>query len=130
MSNDLGSETPKWLALLSVAGSVASIIALLIVLIQQAAPEPGAPTQLVVWRLIFAAIALVATGATVVFTYIYCRNVHLSQLSPGKKLVRISLGIMIGLLISGICLDGFFAALYWTWWLQPLRNLFRQIFSA
>lgn len=76
MSNDLSGGTPKWLAFLSVAGSTASIIALLIVLIQQASPQSGAPTQLAVRRLIMAAIALVATGAVVVVAFIFCRSVY------------------------------------------------------
>jgi hypothetical protein len=115
---------PRGLAFLSAAGSVASIVALLVVLLQQAAGGPGGPTQFVVWRFILAAIGLVGTGGVAVLAYGYSRGVQLSGLPFHTKVLRICLTIVIALVAIGVCLDGFFAALYWTPWLWIIVRLF------
>jgi len=104
------TPTPRVLAFLSATGSFASIIALSIVLIQQASQQKGVPAEGMVWRVIFALISLVATGASCVDAYLYCRVVQLGQMAPLAKVLRICLVIMIALLAVGVGVDGFLSS--------------------
>lgn len=130
LENKGNNQGPGWLLFLSIAGSVSSMVALLIVLIQQAAPRPDVSTQAVVWRIVMAMIALVASSSIIVYAYLHCRAIHLSQLSAEKKLMHVSLTIILALLALGISLDGLFAALRWNWWLAPIKTVIKQIFSS
>jgi hypothetical protein len=126
MNNDAASEpAPKWIVYLSAAGSVASIVALSIVLIQGAAETRQIPAEYMVWRFVFAATALVASGGIAVYTYLNCRSLYLCELPHQKKVLRICFAIMAGLIAVGICLDGLFAALYWSPWMWIIVRFLR-----
>lgn len=117
------TSTPTQLVFLSVAGSVASIVALLIVLVQEATHDSPIASESVVWRIILSAIALVGAGGTVAYTYLVCRRIQLSALPHDKKVLRICFANMAGLLAFGICVNGFFAALHWTRWMWIVGRL-------
>lgn len=131
MSNGITREPiPKHLALLSAAGSFASIIALLIVLVQQASQEHDIPAEFMVWRLIFGCVALVATGCVAVTAYLLCQGVWFKNSAPLAKVLSICIVIMIALVVGGACIDGLFSALYWTEWLDTPRHLLRWMVSG
>ena len=115
------------LRLVSIGGSVASIVALLIVLLQLVAERASVPAQYMVWRLLLAGIALVCAAGVAMFTFQYCQEVLQGQKPARAKTWRVFLSVGVALLFVAVCLDGFFAALYWVVWLQPIFIL-RQLF--
>lgn len=124
MSDQISSvATSKQLAFLSAAGNFASIIALLIVLIDQASQKLDIPAEFMVWRLIFALVALVAAGGVSAITYLYCQNVRLKESTPLAKMVHITIAIMIACVVIGACIDGLLSALDWSRWLWTPRQL-------
>jgi hypothetical protein len=108
---------------LSALGSAASIIALLIVLLQIVATRTDISEQSMVWRFFLGAIALVGWGGITVLSCAHCQAVQSSDASLGVKAVKISVAFGLALLFVAACLDGFFAALYWSPWLRPIWRL-------
>lgn len=123
MNGSSREVVPKGLALLSAIGSAASIVALFFVLIQEAARRAQLPVPITLWRIVFAAIGLVAAGAVGLLAFHYCQLVSRSDRSVGGKIIRIAVLIVVGLILEGACLDGILAALYWDWWLSSIRIL-------
>jgi len=119
---DLPKEppAPKVLLWVSILGSAASIVALVIVLFQVAATRADLPEQFMVWRFFLASAALVGCGAVAVLAYGYCRDVQASSNGFGSKTRKISIALALALILEAVFLDGFFAALLWTPWMWPV----------
>ena len=81
------------LRLVSIGGSVASIVALLIVLLQLVAERASVPAQYMVWRLLLAGIALVCAAGVAMFTFQYCQEVLQGQKPARAKTWRVFLSV-------------------------------------
>jgi len=118
------------LSLLSACGSIASIIALTIVLLDKTMINSKLGPQTESWRFILFVIALVGTAGAIIFTYHWVRQTFEDpNKSKHTKIFYAILRIIIGLIILGICIDGIFAALYWRLWLYDLVR-FSHILNA
>jgi ABC-type Na+ efflux pump permease subunit len=127
-----GSPTapaPNVLTYLSTAGSSASLVGLVIVLLQLFVPHDGRSSQLVAWQFILCLIALIATGGMAVYIYACCLAVVESQRSSQRKTIIITLTVISGLIGIGVAIDGFFAALLWVPWLRIVGQLVRYALS-
>jgi hypothetical protein len=118
---DKKKSNKNQLSILSAIGSVASLSALVIVLIDKGTKEP----QVAIWRMALALIGLLVCGATGVIVYDYLFN----KVFPGKDNLRIkalkALIVLIpAILVIAICLDGIFAAINWRWWLSDILKIF------
>jgi len=124
MSTPQSSPNSKFNQTLSTAGNYASLLALLIVLIQTASSKYAIPEQFLTWRLIFALIMAVVCTGIILITTRYCIGTYNQYyVALRTKTIKICVCISLSLICVGICIDGFFSALYWSKWLQPIWNL-------
>jgi hypothetical protein len=113
--------TENRITFLSVLGSVASIAAIIITLLDKAALDQNLPPQLAAWRFILISICLLCIGATAIFVYHWATAILANaSLSFQWRIVRVTIGIVAALIVIGIFLDGLYAALYWRIWLLPV----------
>jgi hypothetical protein len=116
--------------MLSACGSVASLVALVIVLVDKASTAASIDPQMLIWRVGLAFMALMAAGATIVITYDYVRETISRDLPNLRtKTVRCALAIIAGSLVTTIFVDGLFAAMYWHLWLNILPRLAHYVFG-
>ena len=99
--------------LLSIAGSIASLVGLAYVFIDKLAQSREADPQLAIWRAIFATIAFISIGALITFAVYHVRNTLSSSLTIGKKLLKATAIAIVALLAIGVCADALSASLYW-----------------
>jgi NhaP-type Na+/H+ and K+/H+ antiporter len=121
--------TENKIVFLSVLGSVASIAALIITMMDKIALDRNLPPQLAAWRFILISICILCIGATVIVSY-HWATVILGNTSVSLhwRIVRATIGIVAALIVIGIFLDGLYAALYWEIWLLPMiRELVRLV---
>jgi hypothetical protein len=108
------------------AGSAASLAALVIVLVDKASASGLIDPQVQAWRFVFAAMAIVATGAAWALTYDYIQIVVTSaKYTQRGRIFFTSCGALAGLLVSAGFLDGFFASIYWHRWLGGVCRVVR-----
>ena len=110
---------------LSAAGSLASLIALVIVFIDKAASSVQVDPQLIIWRIALAVLCLLAIGAILIIAYEQISKALSNDArSNQSKTVRVFVTASLAILGTAIFLDGVFAAFYWRWWLGGIfRNL-------
>lgn len=114
---------------LSASGSVASLAALVVVLIDKGSASAEIDAQQFVWRMALALMSLAAIGATIVITYDHVRSVFSTNIFRMRaKTIRAFVAISLGILGSAVFLDALFAALYWRWWLGEIFNFLRRLF--
>jgi len=116
-----GSSGPPRLALgpfVSVSGSIASLVALVIVFIDKVAASQEVAPQFVVWRLALCFASLIAIGAIITLTYhlIAVTLTTPTRSAPGR-ILRVTFLAVVGLFATALFLDGLFASIYWRWWL-------------
>ena len=115
--------------LLSIIGSIASLVALVLVFIDKLAQSRDADPQLAIWRVTLAIAALLAIAATVTVAYNKVLSVVTSNLTISQKVLRCLGPVMLALLLSAAFADGLYAALYWRWWLGGLIRATSPIFA-
>jgi hypothetical protein len=110
---------------LSAAGSLASLIALVIVFIDKAASSVQVDPQLIPWRIALAVLCLLAIGAIIMIGYeLISKALSNGVISNQSKTLRVFVTASLAILGTAIFLDGVFAAFYWRWWLGGIfRNL-------
>ena len=124
--------TENRIVLLSVVGSVASICARAITLLDKIAFEKELSPQVAAWRFILMLTCIFCIAATALFSYHWAALVFYDENLPyHKRIVLAALRVVLGLFLIGVFLDGFYAALYWNIWLygivktlMELRKLF------
>jgi hypothetical protein len=119
------TEKPKWgeitkdkVLLLSLVGSLASVAALAITLLDKVALNQQLMPQLAAWRVIFLLVSFLCIGSTLVFTYLWALpafNNH--NLSPPRRIFEGTWRCVVGLIVVGVFLDGLYGAMYWTPWM-------------
>ena len=128
--NSISWLSDRRLAFLAAIGSVASISALIIVLLDKVADSAGIDPQLTGWRFIFILISLLGLSSTVIYTYMWVKTAYLEAGLPDHvKFGKIVFRGTIGLLILGVFLDALFAALYWNAWFWGLFSLIKWFFA-
>ena len=116
--------------MLSACGSVASLVALVIVLMDKASTAASIDPQMLVWRVGLAFMALMAAGATIVITYDYVRDtISRDLLNLRAKTARCAFAVIAGALVTTIFIDGLFAAMYWHLWLYIIPRLAHYVFG-
>jgi uncharacterized membrane protein YidH (DUF202 family) len=116
------------LALLSAIGSIASIFALGIVLVDKAVSATSLDPQSAAWRFIFFFIALFGVAGSALFTYLWTKAaIKKPDYNPHQRVFAATLRTALGLILMGVCMDGIFAALYWKPWLRGIARLFRML---
>jgi hypothetical protein len=116
---------------LSAIGSVASIVALGIVLLDKIAANEELPSQMASWRVVFFLVSFLGLVTAVLAFSNLAYRAYSNILDPFyKRVFHIGVFGMFGLLIAGICLDGLFAALNWEPWLQWLPSIGEQFLSG
>ena len=142
MSNDPGRKrtaslwdeiTENRVILVSTVGSVASIAALIITLMDKVVLERGLDPQVAAWRFILILACLLCIGSTVFSVYHWTARVLRDQSrSVHERVFWSTLRILVGFLFVGIFWDGLFAALYWRPWMysisRDLLQFVRQVF--
>ena len=124
MSNTLLEEIKSnRLSALSVFGSVASIVALAMVLLDAMASGQIAPA-LIGWRIIFFIISLFTITAASLFTYYWTKVAYanVGQSKHGKIYAATWRGV-VGFLCIGVAFDALFAAIYWQPWMLSFIDL-------
>ena len=105
----------------SLGGSVASIIALLIVLIEKSSDNP----QLVIWKIILGLICILFMGGVCVYIYDLLKAVWInSNFTLKKKAALTTLDVSIGLILIAIALDAVLAIVEWRVWLYDIVSFF------
>jgi hypothetical protein len=100
--------------LISIIGSVSSIFALLLVLIESNTTNP----QFAVWRIGLALIGILFAGGVIVFAFDLVKEIWEIPIdSFRKKVVKSLISISFSLLCIVISLDAVFAAIYWRLWM-------------
>src|SRR5215212_6818425 len=111
---------------LSASGSVASLAALVMVLIDKASTSAEIDPQQFVWRMALALMSLAAIGSTIVITYDLVKSVFSNDgLTMRAKTIRAFIAMSLGVFGTAIFLDGLFAAFYWRWWLGGIFHFLR-----
>ena len=114
------------LSLLSACGSLASLTALAIVLLDRVASRERVDPQMAAWRLIFLIMSLFAIAGFGLFTFYWAKSAVQSVSRSGHaKALLVTLQVLIGLVVIGICIDALFATLYWRPWLMHISELLR-----
>lgn len=126
MTNDENNDSrADKLAILSACGSVASLTALVVVLIDRGSDDP----QLAVWSITLALVCLLIVGAIAVFEFDYLRAIYVdSSRSLRSKAVKTVISLIPALMLAAIFLDGLFAAIRWTWWMGGFKPVLKYIF--
>ncbi|WP_146205476.1 MULTISPECIES: hypothetical protein [unclassified Azospirillum] len=115
----------KFQAVLANAGSWASVIGLFIVLLQLGTPEND--VQMKLWRVIFAAIMMVSCISVILVAYYRISFTLQKPISSEKKVTFATLQSAFYLILFAIFADGFFAAMYWRWWMGDLIYKIRHV---
>ena len=118
MSNSLLEEIKSnKLSALSTFGSVASIVALAIVLLDSMSSEHIAP-GLMGWRIIFFLLSLFTITGASLFTYHWAKESYSNVAkTEHEKIYSVTWRGVVGLLFVGVAVDGLFAAIYWQPWM-------------
>ena len=114
------------LQLLSVIGSVSSIVALAIVFLEKISSDRNLRPEIAGWRALFITLSFFGIVAVAIFTFQWARAAYNGSDQPHITTAKAGARIAIGLLLIGFCLDGFFSATYWTPWLAGLPQLLRE----
>jgi hypothetical protein len=113
--------TENKITFFSVLGSVASIAALIITLLDKIALGENLPPQLAAWRFILLLICLLCIASAAIVSYHWAATMFSdTRLSFHTRLLWATVRAVVGILIIGIFLDGLYAALYWKVWLIPM----------
>jgi hypothetical protein len=115
------------IALVSVLGSFASIVALAIVLLDKGAQSSDIPPEYLAWRIIGFAISLAGVVGFTIFSYYWCKSAYNdTRRSPQRRALSVTVRVIIGLCLVGFFVDGILASIYWRWWLSGLEQLFSK----
>jgi hypothetical protein len=107
------------LAVMSMIGSIASVIGLGIVILQEATKDHPIRHSLLGWRISLFGMALIAVSGSVLFTFFLARDAYLGTgQQQARRILKATACGVLGTALVGICLDGLFAAIYWTFWLS------------
>jgi len=107
--------TENRIVLLSVVGSLASICALAITLLDKVAFETQLSPQVAAWRLILMLTCIFCIGATSLFSYHWAVLALNDESAPYHRRIMVAaLRVVLCLFLIGVFLDGFYAALYWN----------------
>lgn len=114
---------------ISIVGSVASIIGLGIVILQEATKEHPIRYSQFAWRITIFGIALTLTSASLVSAFVFVKNAWLDTTkSEARRAIDISARLVLGLVLFGVCFDGLVASIYWTYWLSaPADFLLHEV---
>jgi hypothetical protein len=114
---------------LSVLGSVSSVAALIITLLDKIALDKNLSPQLAAWRFILMLICLLCIGSTVIFSYHWAVTaLYVHNWPIHKRIFWATIRVVVGFFGIGIFLDGLYAALYWNLWLYgAVQNLIQLI---
>ena len=119
--SDMVLETLKKnkFSILSACGSIASIIALAVVILGSVVDDSKIRKGLLAWRIVFFLIALLGIAGSIVFIFFWVKEILVNKwYSPHKKTFLIFLAVSLGFVLIGIFLDGLFANIYWYPWLS------------
>jgi hypothetical protein len=112
--------TDKPFEFFSVVGHIASLAALLIVILDKiAAVEILSPQQLAL-RFVCLLAALGGVGTVIALMGMVVNSTYQSQFSTYIKIIAYYVEILFGLLLFYVGATAFFAAWYWNCW-EPLR---------
>ena len=101
---------PDKLSILSACGSVASLAALVIVLIEGSSEDP----QMVVWRMTFSLLCLLVIGEIIVFELDYLRTVSSNhQTSIRSKTIKTVASLIPTFVFLAVFVDGLLASIQW-----------------
>jgi hypothetical protein len=115
------------LSALSAIGSLSSVVALGVVLIGELASD-RIPAPLLGWRIIFFFVSLIATTGLLLATFFWARAGYKENANDEPAaILSATWRSAVGLMLSGIALDGVFSAIYWTPWLSGLFGLLRAM---
>jgi hypothetical protein len=116
---------------LSVFGSVASIVALAIVVLENISSNLNLSPSQTAWRLIFMGMSFFGIVASGIFTYQWSSVAFKNeQHSPHIRTLIGSLRVIVGALLIGISVDGIYSAVKWTPWLSSAPELIRILWDT
>ncbi|MEM1157909.1 MAG: hypothetical protein AAGH72_06610 [Verrucomicrobiota bacterium] len=101
---------------LSITGSIASLVGLMLALFTVYSKAAGFHPQLAVWSVAFCLVCLLCVGATILYASDYIIEVSKRDIPQREKILRWLGTSVAAILISAIFIDGIFAALTWNWW--------------
>jgi H+/Cl- antiporter ClcA len=116
------------IALISVLGSFASIVALTIVLLDKGAQSSDVSPEYLAWRIIGFAISLAGSVGFSLFSYYWCKTAYDDKRkSPHRRALSVTFRVIVGLCLVGFFVDGLLSSIYWRLWLSGLGPLFSQM---
>lgn len=125
---NLEPGTGRNLSRLVILGSVSSIAAFALVILDKIASVDDLPGQLVGWRFVFIIFSILGIGGFTVFTYHWVLVAYRNSARPHhSNVMSATVRALIGILIVGIFIDAFFAAVYWSPWMYGLVLLAEKI---
>jgi hypothetical protein len=107
----------KKLEFASLLGSVASVVALAIVLLDKIPDTNDFRSDLLAWRLALFCIAVAGAAASVVFTWFWVADAFRSRRAFQTQILISFIRFSIGILLLAVALDGLFAVIHWRVWL-------------
>ncbi|USH01082.1 hypothetical protein K6Q96_09020 [Grimontia kaedaensis] len=111
------------LSTLSAFGSISSIVALAMVFLDSLGDDSIEPA-LMGWRIIFFFISIIAITGLMLCTYYWAKAAYKNpNNSDSEKVLAVTWRTILGLLITGIAVDGLFAVIYWTPWMWSFVRL-------
>jgi len=119
------------IALVSTIGSIASIVALALVLLEKATVGGPSDPQLAAWRIVLFVVALIAGAGAFLFTCFWVKAAT-APLDPTvhRVIASMTVRLVLGLLLVGVCIDGVYAAIYWRGWMGSPFLLLKWFFLA
>lgn len=111
------------LSALSAFGSISSIVALAMVFLDSLGNDSIEPA-LMGWRIIFFFISIIVITGLLLSTYHWAKAAHSKpNRSDSMKVFAVTWRTILGLLVTGIAVDGLFAVIYWTPWMWSFVRL-------
>ena len=129
-SEDLESKSTSKLHRLVILGSISSIAALAVVILDKVAAVGGISPQLAGWRFVFFVFSILGIAGTALFTYHWARLAYTNtERALHINIIYATLRTLIGTLVVGVFIDAFFAAVYWTVWMKGVVLFGRNILN-
>jgi hypothetical protein len=116
---------------LSAVGSLASIVALAIVVLEKTSSTLNLSPSQTAWRLIFIVLSFFGIVASCIFTYQWSSVAFKNdQYPPHIRTVVGSLRVIGGAFLIGISTDGLYSAIKWSPWLYSGPELIRILWGT
>jgi hypothetical protein len=124
------SKFEKYRDVLLIGGSVSSIAAVAVVILDKVATVQDIPPQYAGWRIVFFFVSIFGIGGISLFTYHWAKNAYTSGIKPvHTNMLLGTFRLLIGTFFVGVFIDAFFAAVYWTQWMRGAAKLVQIILN-